>query len=60
VYAAVDHALGREVAIKIGNALPSAMLQARLTREARVIARLEHPGIVPVHDFGVLADGRPF
>jgi serine/threonine protein kinase len=60
VYSAFDTALGREVAIKIGNALPSTELQARLTREARVIARLEHPGIVPVHDFGWLADGRPF
>ena len=60
VYAALDTALGREVAIKIGNALPSSGLQERLTREARVIARLEHPGIVPVHDLGVLADGRPF
>jgi serine/threonine protein kinase len=60
VYSAFDTALGREVAIKVGNALPSTELQARLTREARVIARLEHPGIVPVHDFGWLADGRPF
>jgi serine/threonine-protein kinase len=60
VYSAFDTALGREVAIKIGNALPSTELQARLTREARVIARLEHPGIVPVHDFGWLADERPF
>jgi eukaryotic-like serine/threonine-protein kinase len=60
VYSAFDTALGREVAIKIGNALPSTELQARLAREARVIARLEHPGIVPVHDCGVLADGRPF
>ena len=60
VYSAFDTALGREVAIKIGNALPSTELQARLTREARVIATLEHPGIVPVHDFGWLADGRPF
>ena len=60
VYSAFDTALGREVAIKIGNALPSTELQARLTREARVIAQLEHPGIVPVHDFGLLADGRPF
>jgi eukaryotic-like serine/threonine-protein kinase len=60
VYAAFDHALGREVAIKIGNALPSTELQARLTREAKIIASLEHPAIVPVHDFGLLADGRPF
>ena len=51
VYAAHDTALGRDVAIKVG---------ARLTSEARLIARLEHPGIVPVHDYGVLADGRPF
>ena len=60
VYAARDTALGRDVAIKIGSALPGADLQARLTREAQVIARLEHPGIVPVHDYGTLADGRPF
>lgn len=60
VYAARDTALERDVAIKIGNALPGADLQARLTGEARAIARLEHPGIVPVHDYGLLADGRPF
>jgi serine/threonine protein kinase len=60
VYAARATAHGRDVAIKIGNALPGADLQARLTREAQVIARLEHPGIVPVHDYGTLADGRPF
>ena len=51
VYAAHDTALGRDVAIKVG---------ARVTGEARMIARLEHPGIVPVHDYGLLADGRPF
>ena len=60
VYAARDTALDRDVAIKVGNALPGAELQARLTGEARVIAQLEHPGIVPVHDYGMLADGRPF
>jgi serine/threonine-protein kinase len=29
-------------------------------REAVVLASLEHPGIVPVHDAGTLADGRTF
>ena len=33
---------------------------ARMLREARTLAQLEHPGIVPVHDVGTLADGRVF
>ena len=60
VYLAVDEELGREVAIKIPNALASASLEHRLRNEARVLARLEHPGIVPIHDAGRLADGRLF
>jgi serine/threonine protein kinase len=60
VFLAVDEELGREVAIKIPNALASADLERRLRREARVLARLEHPGIVPIHDAGRLADGRLF
>jgi serine/threonine protein kinase len=31
-----------------------------MTREARIIAQLEHPSIVPVHDVGELPDGRVF
>ena len=59
VYAAFDRRLGREVAVKVSNA-PSAAgdLEARLRQESRVLARLEHPGIVPVHDAGELDDGR--
>ena len=60
VFLAIDDELGREVAIKIPNALASASLERRLRREARVLARLEHPGIVPIHDAGRLADGRLF
>jgi eukaryotic-like serine/threonine-protein kinase len=48
VYLAHDPVLDREVAIKI---LDEA-------GEARTVARLEHPGIVPVHDAGELPDGR--
>ena len=61
VYAARDTQLGREVAIKVSNAAaPTDDLDQRLRQEARVLARLEHPGIVPVHDAGLLEDGRWF
>lgn len=59
VYAAEDTELGREVAIKVSSgADASSELCERLRREARIIARLEHPAIVPVHDLGALPDGR--
>jgi serine/threonine protein kinase len=60
VYAAIDGALGREVALKVSNTVASAAFERRLAAEARVLASLEHPGIVPVHDVGRLADGRLF
>ena len=61
VYTAEDERLERRVALKVLD-LPGAEndLANRLLREARVLARLEHPGIVPVHDVGTLADGRVF
>src|SRR4029077_16573493 len=55
VYRVEDTILGRRVALKvIGFADASGELAARLLHEAKVIARLEHPGIVPVHDVGTL------
>jgi serine/threonine-protein kinase len=59
VYRARDLELDRDVALKVLD-LPDPGLAARLRREARVLARLEHPGIVPVHDVGTLPDGRAF
>lgn len=61
VYAAVDEQLHRKVALKVLDTLgEEPELADRLMREARVLARLEHPGIVPVHEVGMLADGRVF
>jgi serine/threonine protein kinase len=61
VFRVTDTALGREVALKaMGIEDSSGELGARLLREAKIIARLEHPGIVPVHDVGTLPDGRVF
>jgi len=61
LYRAHDRALARDVALKVLRsdvAGPEAAV--RLEREAKILAQLEHPGIVPVHDVGVLADGRVF
>jgi serine/threonine-protein kinase len=58
---AEDRELDRLVAIKILNTPGiTEELRNRMIREAQIIARLEHPGIVPVHDVGTLPDGRIF
>jgi serine/threonine protein kinase len=57
VHRAFDRELQREVAVKILNA---AVPPERLLQEARTIGQLEHPGILPIHDVGTLADGRVF
>jgi predicted Ser/Thr protein kinase len=56
VYKGFQSSLARYVAIKaipaqLDNARDNTFLQ-RFTNEARVIARLTHPNIVPVHDYG--------
>lgn len=61
VYLAEDTDLDRQVAVKVlSSQADESELSRRMVREAQIIARLEHPGIVPVHDVGALADGRVF
>jgi serine/threonine protein kinase len=61
VYLAQDVDLGRKVAVKVMNvADATGALASRMMREARIVALLEHPSIVPIHDVGTLDDGRVF
>jgi serine/threonine-protein kinase len=61
VYRCADGALQRDLAIKVLRAElhGAAGARERFLREARLTGSLEHPGIVPVHQLGQLADGRP-
>ena len=65
VYRALDTRLHRRVALKIlgveSEASPEAKSEgiARLLREARAVAALEHPNTVAIHDVGEL-DGVPY
>jgi len=59
VVRAVDRRLGRTVAVKeLLRHDPSN--EARFLREAMITARLEHPGIVPVHEAGRWPNGDPY
>ncbi|MCK5941129.1 MAG: serine/threonine protein kinase, partial [Planctomycetes bacterium] len=64
VMCAYDPSLGRDVALKSlaqsQGASPSPRRLRRFLHEARVLARLQHPGIVTVHEVGVGTDGTPY
>jgi predicted ATPase len=68
VYRAHDTVLGRDVALKVltgpafspgGGTEPGTEGRARLLREARAVAQLDHPNIIAVHDAGEV-DSVPF
>ncbi len=59
VWRVVDRDLGRELALKrLKTRSRDPRLLRRFLAEAKLTARLEHPGIVPVHDTGIDEDGR--
>jgi hypothetical protein len=62
VYEATDLRLGRGVAVKImtGDLFGDPSAQRRFRREARTSARLAHPNVVSVHDYGQLAAGGAY
>src|SRR5215470_8632783 len=60
IWLAEDTVLQRRVALKVLDADDSPELASRLLREAHILAALEHPGLVPVHDAGTLPDGRVY
>jgi serine/threonine protein kinase/tetratricopeptide (TPR) repeat protein len=61
VYRATDTKLGRTVAVKVINPAHASDTQflERFLREARLVASLEHPSILPIYDFGE-EGGLPF
>jgi hypothetical protein len=62
VYEAFDAELNRQVAVKVirPDLIGSADAVARFRREARIAARLSHPSVVSVYDFGVADDDRAY
>jgi eukaryotic-like serine/threonine-protein kinase len=59
VWRAEDTSLGRLVALKLVT-VPHDEGSARAGDEARTLARLNHPGLVPVYDAGTDDEGRPW
>ena len=62
VYRARDMRLDRLVALKVVRAelLGDPESRLRFRREAQIVARLQHPSIVAVYDYGTLTDGGAY
>ena len=62
VYRARDLRLDRNVALKMVRAelLTNAEARRRFRREAQIVARLQHPSIVSIFDYGNLPDGTAY
>lgn len=60
VFRGFDRELKRDVAIKVTHDDVNPDTMNRFHREAQITARLQHPGIVPVHKTGRMPDGRQY
>jgi tRNA A-37 threonylcarbamoyl transferase component Bud32 len=62
VLAAHDEKLARDVAVKLIRAehFNDQGMKERFEREARAVARIQHPGVINLHDSGELEDGTAF
>ncbi len=52
VYKAYQPSLDRYVAIKVLPRVQDPLFAARFKREARALAQIQHPNILPIHDYG--------
>ncbi len=59
VWRAEHEGLGSDVALKL-TSCPNGLVADRLVREAKICARISHPGVVRVFDAGVAPHGEPF
>jgi tetratricopeptide (TPR) repeat protein/tRNA A-37 threonylcarbamoyl transferase component Bud32 len=57
-----DTDLGRDVALKVldGELAKNPAVVQRFVEEAQIGGQLQHPGIVPVYDLGLMADESPY
>src|SRR5262245_32006533 len=62
VYIARRLRIGDDVAVKVlrSEIMLDVISQARFEREAQAAARIKHPNIVTVHDFGTSDDGLTY
>lgn len=61
VYRVKDQDLNRNIAMKVLTQIshdPESM--KRFVAEAQISGQLEHPGLLPIHDFGLNAEGEAF
>jgi len=62
IFSAFDTAVGRDVAMKV--MLPESQMQTRqalrFIREAQIAGQLQHPGILPIYEFGLDDEKRLF